>query len=485
MKHLNIIALILALITVGLLFSGCNTAVSETAIPDPTEERVTLEVTDPPFEGDQDDEGESDELDIPESLGIRDVEFSESELEHSARISTFMSRRFDIENKDMGDGSYMYVAKSATRQQFSDYLSELVEAGFTYYTDSRIGNNFFVTFATKTQIATAMYLAAAREVRVVVDDRSKFSLHGLEKDNEYNDLGCNSLTVVAIEETGWPGGMGYIMELADGTFLVIDGGYYNGSNVSKSSANWFYKTLKKVANDPDNVTVAAWLITHPHSDHYGAFVAMTEKSEYMQGIHIEKLIYNTPADEYKTSTGSTGAVSMIESSAKKWGVEKLIKAHPGQIHYVKDAKITVYGSADIVVPQSFDITNVNNLNVVTMVDYMGKRALYLGDSQEVQNPILARLYGKELKTDILQLAHHGYNNTDAGEVYSFADPDIVFWPVSNNHYSGANYGGKVRDLALNQRFHAPGITNYVAGMLNMTISDFETWIPEARWDPRV
>lgn len=479
MKYLSIIALILALITAATVFVGCNNAsVAQPADTHTVTTDATLQITEPSLDGVQSDSGNSSELDIPASLGVRDLEFDESKLLNSAEHPDFNGRAFDIKDKDMGDGSYMNVAKQAGLSEFSDYLSTLVDAGFTYYADNRIGRNYFVTFATKTQIVNVMYLAASREVRVVTDDRATFSLQGLPEENVYEDLGMSSLTVVAIEETGWPGGMGYIMELADGTFFIIDGGYYNGSNISKSSAEWVYKTLRKMADDPENITVAAWLITHPHGDHYGAFVSMAQVAGYRDDITVEKLIYNNPAEEYVTSTGTTAAVSMIESSVELWGIDTLIKAHPGQVLYVKDAVITVYGTADIVVPQDFVIENVNNLNVVTMVDYMGKRSLYLGDSQEVQNPILVKLYGKELKADVLQLAHHGYDNTDAGLLYKYADPSIVFWPVSTSHYEDI-----VKHVGFNQMFFAPGVTNYVAGYYNMTVTDFDTWIPDERWDP--
>lgn len=496
MKIIRIFALILSIITVLAVFAACNSGsgISETADIPAQSAPVNADVqsgsenkaTDSydGFFNQYVDGNASVNVELPVISDIRDGTFKESALAQSAVLPDFNTIGFSISDVDMGDGSYMNIAEGVNSQQFSDYLTSLVDAGFTYYADNKIGRNFFVTFATKTQIVNAMYLWADREVRVVVDDRAKFSLHGLEEDNVYEDLGLNSLTVVAIEETGWPGGMGYILELADGSFLIIDGGYYNGSNIAKSSAEWVFKSLKQLAADPDNITVAAWLITHPHSDHYGAFVAMSQMAEYREGITVEQLIYNNPAEEHITSTGTTEAVSMIETAIDVWEIDTLIKAHPGQQIYVRDARITVYGSADIVVPQDFAITNVNNLNVVTMVDYMGKRSLYLGDSQEVQNPILARLYGSELKTDILQLAHHGYNNTDAGGVYRLADPSIVFWPVSNYHYSGETYSGKVRDLALNQMFFADGIMNYVAGMLNMTITDFETWIPDERWNPK-
>ena len=134
-----------------------------------------------------------------EDIAIVDIEFDEEKLASVASLpNTIGDRTFNSVYVDMGDGSYMHVAKSATLQDYSDYLYSLYSAGFSYYTSNVIGNNFYATFATKSQIVTAFYLGADKEVRVVVDDRSLFSLPGLESENEYEDLGLNSLTVVAI-----------------------------------------------------------------------------------------------------------------------------------------------------------------------------------------------------------------------------------------------------------------------------------------------
>ena len=117
-----------------------------------------------------------------------------------------------------------------------------------------------------------------------------------------------------------------------------------------------------------------------------------------------------------------------------------------------------------------------------MVEFQGYDALYLADAEGLLNTQLKNIYGSELKCDILQLAHHGYHNTDAGMVYSYAKPTIVFWPVSTGHYDGTG-GACVRDVIFNRQFFADGITNHVAGETNMTITDFKTWVPEPRWNP--
>jgi hypothetical protein len=490
MKLYISIALILSLLIALLSISACSKndgvggeakgSESSTA----TEEKT--EPTEKPTEKATDSGIQNEILDqiLPkgEDIAITDIEFDENRLAVTAVLPNFNGKAFTKSDIDMGDGSYLNVAKKATLQDYSDYLYSLYKAGFCYYTSNVIGNNFYATFATRTQIVNAFYLEADEEVRVVVDDRAVFSLQGLESENEYDDLGHNSLTVVAIAETGWPGGMGYVYELSDGSFFIVDGGYYNGSTVS--SADWLTKTLQKMASDPQNIRIAAWYITHPHEDHMGAYCAMAKKIECRKTMTIEKMIINVPADEYVKSANCKEIVGWLDSALEKWAPEKIVKAHPGQRFYVADLTLTIYSTPDIVLPQKVTITDLNELCNVAMVDYMGKRALYMGDSDTIPNPIIARNYTDTLKADILQLSHHGYGDTNAGVVYDYVHPTIVFWPVCAEHYNDGN-GGGTQFIGFNQRFFGEGIANYIAGDLNMTITDFETWIPEQqRWNPK-
>jgi hypothetical protein len=315
-----------------------------------------------------------------------------------------------------------------------------------------------------------------------VDDDGSVYMLGLESENEYEELGLNSLTVVAIAETGWPGGMGYVYELSDGSFFIIDGGYFNGSTVS--SAEWLTKTLQQMASDPRNIRIAAWYMTHPHEDHMGAYCDMAKRTECRRTMTIEKMIINVPADEYVKSAGCEDIVGWLDSALDKWTPEQIVKAHPGQQFYIADLTLTIYSSPDLVLPQNVTITDLNELCNVAMVDYMGKRALFMGDSDTIPNPKIARNYTDSLKADILQLSHHGYGDTNAGVVYDYVHPTIVFWPVCDEHYNDGN-GSGVQFIGFNQRFFKEGIANYIASDLNMTFTDFDTWIPdEERWNPK-
>ena len=310
-----------------------------------------------------------------------------------------------------------------------------------------------------------------------------YDLAGLESDNIYKKVADPSLTVIGIGTSGYPGGMGYVYKLSDGRFFIIDGGITKDEecpNKSNCSAEWLYYTLRELADDPDNIVVAGWLLTHIHNDHVGAFIDMANNKKYTNDITVETVIYSQPNDEHFVHIGKGYRRAWIPKAINRWKPDTVVKAHPGQVFYFADLKINILGSQDLVLPGTID--SHNNMSVVSMVEFKGYDALYLADSEGLMNKQLKTIYTKDLKCDILQLAHHGYHNTDAGIVYDYTDPSIVFWPVSTGHYDGSG-GATVRDVAFNQRFFADGIVNHIAGETNMTIKNFETWSPEPRWNP--
>ena len=119
------------------------------------------------------------------------------------------------------------------------------------------------------------------------------------------------------------------------------------------------------------------------------------------------------------------------------------------------------------------------MSVVSKVEFMDKEFLYLADAEGILNKQLETIYGSELKSDVLQAAHHGYNNTDAVKVYALVEPTMVFWPLSTKEYSDC----RIENISFNKRFFKAGIDNYVAGETNMTFTDFYSWMPDDRWDP--
>ena len=391
---------------------------------------------------------------------------------------------------DAGQDCKTYIKTDANKTTFTNICSAIERAGATRYTGNTIGTNIFATYVTQTQIINVMFFPNRNEIRTAVDKRgegtSGFSLPGLSIDNKYTKTTTSEMIVCDISNSDWPGGMCIIFKLSDGRFFIIDAGmggkYADGREWIGSSSGWIYATLSKHADDPKNIKVAGWLITHVHSDHAGGLYDMalgyhgsTKKGkhtvmpkEVTKYIKIENMIYNQPAT---TKFGRTGWMSTIINA---FSIKNVIKAHPGQVFHYADLTLTIYGAQDIMLEKSGSSGDLNDFSVVSRVEFNGKSALFLGDSDTIPNPRLAEIYKTALKSDILQLAHHGYGDTGDGTVNSYCNPSIVLWVVSD------------RDLRSNYKINVDasiatlsGVKNYKPGTGNLIFKNNWTTYTES------
>lgn len=390
--------------------------------------------------------------------------FDSADLIQSVPLPTeLMGREYDA-----GQGSSLYIRSGAVRATFDTVCDALAENGMKLYTSNAIGNNLFITYVTKTQIAHVMYFPNVKEVRTAIDKRGEgadgFALTGLSGENTYQAVASPCMTLVEIENADWPGGLSMIFKLSDGRFFVIDSGIGGRKDNDGSSSGWIWASLAKHADDPNNIRVAAWLITHTHSDHAGGLVDMARGwYENAEGRHsvmpkncteiitIEKLIYNQPANMSKF-----GRAGWINEIIEAFDIKEVVKAHPGQELWFADLKLTVYTTQDLLVEVDSSIDDLNEYSVVTMIEFNGKRILSLGDADPKNNAMSAKLYQNELKADVIQVAHHGYGDTGAKEVNELCNPDIVLWPVAKDEMVNANCKQKeINKIFLSKENYAP------------------------------
>lgn len=367
--------------------------------------------------------------------------FDDSGLKSSASLPGNLGTKYDA-----GQGSYTYVKSNASQQTFDDACAAAETNGFKKYTTNTIGDNKFATYVTQTQILHFMFFPNKNELRTAIDKRgvgtSGFVLPGLSGENKYAATKNSLMTLVEIENASWPGGMCLIFKLCDGRFVIVDSGV-GGRDNDGSSSGWVYATLAKHADNPKNIQVAAWIITHVHSDHAGGLVDMARGTynttypidneqvkthnvmprECKEWIKIDTLIYNRPLNNVD---GRNGWMDEIINAFK---VKNVIKAHPGQVFYYANCKFTMYGSLDLVIDKK--ISNHNDESLSMMFEFNGKKFLVLGDVYPQNTAALATIYKESLKADIVQTSHHGYDNTDAAQVYKYVQATMVIWPVAS------------------------------------------------------
>lgn len=216
----------------------------------------------------------------------------------------------------------------------------------------------------------------------------------------------------------------YTIENSDGRLIIIDGGWAaNEQNVRD--------VIRQHRSHVD-----AWIISHPHQDHAGAFNKIYAD---LQGISIDK-IYDSPID-YET----------VKKAGEKWddlkifeeylnvtaGANNITHLNRGDIFELFDLKIEVFNAYDqYVLDNSGDITNDSSL--MFKVSSINKSMIFCTDIKYQMEDTIAGMYKDRLSCDCIQAAHHG-NWSFSEEFYDMTGAKTVFfdspaWIIQDSQY---------------------------------------------------
>ncbi len=388
---------------------------------------------------------ESIVIDSTWELNVTVKGFNESTLKPTANFPSPSGFSWTTSGRDVGQGSKMYILNNASLANYTSFCSSLKSAGYALYTtNDTLHTNRFSTYATKDQIVSVMFFAPKNSLKVVIDQRSTFGLPGTKADNvyakptkptEFVQLGLKQIS--GSQENG----MGYLVKLSNGKFVVVDGGFAYDSGGGGNSASFIYETMKKMQGNSNKPVIAAYIVTHIHTDHAGGFMGFA--NNYANKVTIEKFIYNQPSDAQMDNVSNmrgrkdwmTKAINKLKSAGS---LKSVIKAHPGMQIYLAELTITIMGTIDLVEDSNHTkMSNGNNSSVVSMFNINGGKVLLTGDCEGQEGRIIRDIYGginnknSPLKADFIQVAHHGYGNTNT-ETINGVDQNALNVMASGN-----------------------------------------------------
>lgn len=362
------------------------------------------------------------------TVTVEEVKFDENGLKTSIPLPDISSTgvSWEVQGRDSGHGSKIYISKtSANATHFAKYVAALKSAGFTQYATNKLHTNEFATFVTKEQIVHVMFFQAKNVIKVTVDPRSTFGLPGIKGENDTpnpNNLPTEFVQLGMRQVSSASNGMGYIVKLPNNKFIVVDGGFAYDSGGGGNSGKFLINTMKKMQGNNNKPVIAAFIITHIHTDHAGGFMGIA--NSYAKDVTIEKLVYNQPSDAQMNSVSNMkgrknwvpNAINKLKSAGS---LKEVVKAHPGmQLHYT-GLTITIMGSIDVIENAAHKkMENGNNSSVVCMFEMYGRKVLITGDAEPLESSAIRDIYGgisnknSVLKADFTQTPHHGYGNTN-------------------------------------------------------------------------
>ena len=338
---------------------------------------------------------------------------------------------------DLGDGMVMLRYNGCQMPVFDKYCAALTNAGFRLYQENTMGKSRFATYVRgQTAVHVALPWSEALELRITACGTDHLLPNAAE--NRYTDAGItpsvSGLNLYNRHADGNDIGMCLIFTLADGSFLVFDGG-------CPEDAEQVYKALSALNKRPDGrIVVAAWLFTHDHGDHTGAFAKLAE-TEYAAQITVESIVYRKCPDLYMwrgrhdpyhwaSPEVLDFAPGRMERLAAAFGGDtRTLYPHMGQILSIRDAEVTFLSTGcEDLAPVLVD--NFNDTSLVCRVTLGGQSVLVLGDAAaDISQTVLLPLFGAAMDSDILQVSHHGLGGIHP-HVYKIMNPSVAIWPTT-------------------------------------------------------
>lgn len=244
-----------------------------------------------------------------------------------------------------------------------------------------------------------------------------------------------------------------IFKLADNSVMLIDG----GSNIQmpKEAAVELDRFLRDITDTPtgEKVTVANWLITHPHDDHFSGMARFLYN--YHDNYDFKRVTFNFDFIDKRMP-------DFFNNNFNVWYPDAVFcRPHTGETLKIADITIDIlYTYEDSISAKTGSLTldeaplswggkpvvDQNNSSITAKITFDGKTFLLTGDINLVAQDVLLRNYGADvLKCDILQVSHHGINHLP--KLYSVVKPSVSVYSQKRVSAPLVNSGTTAKILA--------------------------------------
>ena len=236
-------------------------------------------------------------------------------------------------------------------------------------------------------------------------------------------------------------GMCYIYRLADGTALIVDGGV--GTQDCADNLLTSFERLEIATDEEGRYRVTAWIFTHGHGDHTGAFTAFT--LQYAARINLKYVMYSFPVGDI--APNDCNAEEFSAGIAAYYPNAERISPHAGLTYHFGDLSVHMLYTPELLYSESFSIKYYNNTSLIFRVEANGQSVLHMGDAGERAAEEAWKTHEESaFQSSALQITHHGlYTGNESHtwtyirKLYEASNADIGLLPM------GARQPGEERN----------------------------------------
>lgn len=314
----------------------------------------------------------------------------------------------------------LYTYDDITMETYTAVFAGFINKGFDIYSNSIKGDLYTTTFTNGVDFIHIYWLSTGRVLRIV---EALGDADALPPANPVISNTDTPTTITQLSST-YLNGMGYIIQLCDGSFIIVDGGYAD-------EHTRLYNKLVELNGGANGILIRAWLISHPHGDHYNCFKSFA--TEYASKVTLEYFLYSPDTPQYRIS-GWDGLFAWggIYDSVNAFSGAKVLAVHTGMEFRFADVKLEILISADDIFVDYIP-NNQNETSIVCRVYTPTKKAMLLADAGNDCAHVLEKYYGQYLKSDMCQASHHGVEDFPLS-TYELIRAPIMFYPCNHALY---------------------------------------------------
>lgn len=235
----------------------------------------------------------------------------------------------------------------------------------------------------------------------------------------------------------------HVIKTPNQKIIVIDGG--NETYLEKPYLPSAIRAILGL-NEGDYFEIEAWFISHGHCDHYGELSMMLRNYDKDSNYKINGIYFDFPDFEtfgFDETDYSLERIANLKNALNNYAKVNGIDCGDSYYDYLngrtvnaesvkKGLNFTIDG-VRLEILQTWDSSDdqVNGNSMVIKVfpeNPNGKTCLFLNDVSIVSGARLLKTCGEKIKSDIVQMAHHGQAGADK-DVYDAIDAKIRLWPI--------------------------------------------------------
>lgn len=346
-----------------------------------------------------------------------------------------------------GSGALLSTYEGYDRETFSGVCRFYRKSGYALYCSADINGNSFCTFTKGDTLAHVYWIDSHKELTVITDSDGAMGLPA----NTRKSRGNTPTAITQLQQLPHQAsGMGYVVTLSDGSFLIYDGGY--------TETELMQVLTERNGGSKSGIHIRAWVLTHSHNDHYSAF-SQFAKTYKDNGFDVQldcvmiAPVNNDDAVRIDADESPYFAATIYDDIRLFEGA-KLCYVYTGMVFTLGNVKLEILFTPDeLFVDGEINYSDEEFFNETSMVSRISARdpkksgetlgMLFLGDAGKQVGERLSLYYGDCLRTDMVQISHHGVENFPLS-TYQTICPAILFYPCNMSLYNLEDRDADVR-----------------------------------------